>query len=449
MYDDYMKEDGVYSGQKYEYSGGVSYSSETPSPDDNKEKKKKKGGFFKKALAAVLLGVLFGTAAGGAFYAVDYFTDYGDTKEVKDETPVSNVELPATQAVSKDDDDTEAVQVVTQVTDVTEVVDAVMPSLVSIKGVYKITSQNFFGQTFSQETEGSGSGIILAQDDNNLLIATNNHVVEDASALEVVFIDGSTASANIKGTDEDMDLAVITVNLSDISSDTRNAISIAKLGDSDSLKVGQAAIAIGNSLGYGQSVTTGVISALDRSLTISSTGETVSGLIQTDAAINPGNSGGALVNMNGEVIGINSSKIGGSQVDGVGFAIPISSASPILQDIVSSAERIEVSEANRGFLGINGVSVTEEASAMYGMPVGVQVRKIYEGTGAAESDMQLGDIIKKVATKSVGSMEDLREELKYYSAGETVNITVYRFVDGEYKEVSFDLTLCREDQLTE
>ncbi len=327
------------------------------------------------------------------------------------------------------------------VTDVTQVVENVMPSVVSVYNNFTQTTQDFFGQTYAQEGTSTGSGIIISEDkDNNeLLIATNNHVVEDADSLEVQFIDESTAEAKIKGTDAGNDLAVIAVSLKDIDSDTLNQIKVATLGDSDELKIGEPVVAIGNALGYGQSVTTGVVSALDRELQV----ENVSGtFIQTDAAINPGNSGGPLVDLNGNVIGINSSKIGGEKVDSMGFAIPISRAVPIIQDLMNQKTKETVAEEDRGYLGISGVSVTSQVASAYDMPEGVYVAQIIDGGGAADSDLQKGDIITAIEGSSVTDMEALQKQLTYYAAGDKIKLTVERQSgSGSYEEQTVEVTL--------
>ncbi|MCR4650658.1 MAG: trypsin-like peptidase domain-containing protein [Lachnospiraceae bacterium] len=418
-------------------------------------KERKPLGLGAKLLVSVVSGLLFALSALAVLLVVNNFFDLGfvgDKNEPASELLIpSDIAQAETETSAGDDEKVritetqiESQPITAVVTDVTDVVEQVMPSVVSITGVFNYTSQTFWGQTYTEQAEGSGSGIIVAQDDKHLLIATNNHVVKDSASLEVQFIDGTSAEATIKGTDSDMDLAVIMVDIDSLSDDTKASISVAKMGDSDNLKVGEPVVAIGNALGYGQSVTTGVVSAIDRTIT-DDEGTTAEGLIQTDAAINPGNSGGALLNIRGEVIGINSSKIGGSTIDGVGFAIPITSAEPILSDIVTSADRVKVADSKRGYLGIGGVTVTSEASNMYGMPEGVQVRQIYDNTGAAASDLQLGDIIIKLGKKKISSMEELQEELAYYPVGETVEVTVSRFINGEYEDLTVSLTLTGAD----
>ena len=331
--------------------------------------------------------------------------------------------------------------------DVSDVVEEVMPSIVSITSMSVEEVQSFFGGTYQQQTEGAGTGIIIGQNDSELLIVTNNHVVEGSNTLTVTFNDESSVEANIKGTNSDYDVAVIAVPLEDISDDTMEAISVATLGDSTELKVGEPAIAIGNALGYGQSVTTGVISALDRSVstTDSQTGQTVESsvkLIQTDAAINPGNSGGALVNANGEVVGINSSKLVGDSVEGVGYAIPISDVSDLIEQLMNQETREKVAEADQGALGIRGISVSDAFSEQLELPQGVYVSEVTSGGGAEAAGMSRGCIITAINGTSISSMEGLQEQLQYYAKGETVTLTIQvPQTTGDYQEQTLDVTL--------
>ncbi|MBR1670327.1 MAG: trypsin-like peptidase domain-containing protein [Butyrivibrio sp.] len=324
------------------------------------------------------------------------------------------------------------------VTDVTAVVEEVMPAMVMIHNNYT-ASASFFGYTQTEEATASGSGIIVGENDTELLIATNYHVIEGADSLEVIFTDDSTVSAVVKGTDSNMDLAVIAVMLDDISSDTRDTIKIATLGDSDALKLGEPAIAIGNALGYGQSVTTGVISAINRDVEIED-GVTQT-FIQTDAAINPGNSGGALLNLQGEVIGINSNKIGGDTIEGMGYAIPVSVAQPIIDKLMNEVTRVKVSSEERGYIGISGVSVTSDVSAGYGIPQGVYVAEVTTGGGAEAAGLVKGDVITDFDGSEITSMDDLQGRLAYYAAGTTVSITVMRQTGSGYEERTYDVTL--------
>ena len=319
-----------------------------------------------------------------------------------------------------------------------DVVSEVMPSIVAVNNHYTET-MSYFGQSMSSEADASGSGIIVGQNDTELLIVTNYHVIEDTDKLTVQFVEGSEAEALIKGMDPNMDLAVIAVPVEEISSKTLQEIKVATLGDSDSLVVGEPAIAIGNSLGYGQSVTTGVISALDRSIEI--TGSADGTFIQTDAAINPGNSGGALLNIKGEVIGINSNKIGGSAVEGMGYAIPISAASPIIADLMLRETKSKVAEEERGYLGISCISVTQEVSQAYGMPEGVYVAQVYENTAASRAGLKKGDIIMEFDGDKITSMEELQRELEFYAKGDTVKVKVMTMTLNGYEEITVEMTL--------
>lgn len=325
------------------------------------------------------------------------------------------------------------------VTDVTKVVDSVMPSVVSIFGTYMIT-ENYWGFQMRQEEEGSGSGIIVGENDEELLIVTNNHVVADSTSLSVQFIDDETYPAVVKGTSPDEDLAVIAIDLVDISDDTKAAIKIATLGDSDSLTVGEPAIAIGNALGYGQSVTTGVISAVNRKYSMDENGKT-SYLIQTDAAINPGNSGGALLNVYGEVIGINSNKIAGSTIEGMGYAIPISTARPILEELMSKKTRVPVGENKKGYLGISGINVTEEVQDTYGLPLGVYIAQVFDGTPASRAGLEKGYIIQEFDEEKVETMEQLTHLLDCTQEGTTVEMKIMVPENGEYVEKTYRIRL--------
>lgn len=411
-------------------------------PQEPVKKPKKSGGFLKKALAAIAIGVFFGISAGVSLYFVNCITGVNDVKtEVAvEEEVVPVVEEEQTEVSDSGIDTTSTQTITTVVTDVTEVVENVMPAVVSITNIYTETT-SFWGQNYSSEAQSSGSGIIVNENEEELLIVTNYHVVQDADTLKVQFINDTVADAQVKGADSNMDLAVIAVKLENLDAETKDAICLAKLGDSDSLKVGEPAIAIGNALGYGQSVTTGVISALDRQIEISEDGSTTGKLIQTDAAINPGNSGGALLNVKGEVIGINSNKIGGSAIEGMGYAIPISSAEPIIENLMLRETKDKVAEERKGYLGISGINVTSDVANMYGMPQGVYITQVYEGTAADEAGMINGDIIISFEGSTVGSMEDLQGYLEYYEVGESVEVTVMRASGGNYQEVKLTVVL--------
>ena len=396
---------------------------------------KKQGSYFRKALVSVSLGLFFGLFAGIGFYAVQQGT--GMLKTGTDSAVVDEIAPEASTETTHS-----SPQLATNVTyvesDVSDVVEKVMPAMVSIVNNYTETA-NVFGQKYTQEEQASGSGIIVGKTDDELLIVSNNHVVEGADSLSVTFIDGSEAQAQIKGLDSDMDLAVIAVSLNDLSEDTKNAITVATLGNSDDLKLGEPVIAIGNALGYGQSVTNGIVSALNREITLEngSTGT----FIQTNAAINPGNSGGALLNMNGEVIGINSNKIGGTTVEGMGYAIPITSASPIIADLMERQTRTKVADDEVGYIGISLQEVTSQISQMYNMPEGIYVVSVEEGSAAANAGIMKGDIITKFDGNRITSYADLQNVLQYYAAGDSATVTVQRPQNGEYVSVDLNLTL--------
>ena len=332
------------------------------------------------------------------------------------------------------------------VTDVTQVVEAVMPACVSITNNFTQTVQDFWGQTYSQDETASGSGIIIGENEQELLIVTNNHVVDSTEQLYVQFIDGETVEAQVKGTDVSADLAVVAVKLDTIANSTKQEICIARMGDSDSLKIGEPAIAIGNALGYGQSVTTGVISALNRKIDSSNSEEGTS-LIQTDAAINPGNSGGALLNMRGEVIGINSNKIGGSSIEGMGYAIPISTARPIIEDLMERQTRTKYSEEERGYLGISCINVTSDLSENFSMPQGIFVAQVYSGTGAEAAGLVRGNIVVAFDGVTVQNQEELTKQMQYYKAGESVEITIMVNSANGYQQKNVTVTLSSYDQI--
>ncbi len=428
--------------------------------EEPKAKKNKSGsGYFKKALAAVSFGLFFGVFAGLGFFAVNSVTgkiaknNVSDTSVIMEEKDETEADSDAKEAVSTDiassDSDVQATEVqqtgtiATVVSDVSDVVKEVMPAIVSINNHYTET-MSYFGQSMTSEADASGSGIIVGQNDMELLIVTNYHVISGADKLTVQFVEGSESEALVKGMDSDMDLAVIAVPLEEIKSSTLQKIAVATLGDSDALTVGEPAIAIGNSLGYGQSVTTGVISALNRDIELSDGSSGT--FIQTDAAINPGNSGGALLNIKGEVIGINSNKIGGSVVEGMGYAIPISAANPIIADLMLKETKNKVAEEERGYLGISGISVTAEVSETYGMPEGVYISQVYENTAAAEAGLQKGDIITEFDGDKISSMDELQRELEFYAKGDTVDITVMTASIGGYRSRTVSLTLGNKAQ---
>lgn len=440
------------SAGNYQYGG--TYAGGYAQPGQKKEKKAKKhSGYFKKALVAVSLGLFFGLFAGLGLYIVEAASGMtGRNPAVVSESShtgaaVQRKEAEAPAAAQSADLPTikQSDTVTAVVTDVTDVVKNVMPSIVAVNNHYTET-MSFYGQRMSSEADASGSGIIVGENDTELLIVTNYHVVADTDKLTVQFNEGSEAEAFIKGQDSKMDLAVIAVPLTELSSAALDSIQVATLGDSDALEVGEPAIAIGNSLGYGQSVTTGVISAVDRSISLSASagygGDNVEGtFIQTDAAINPGNSGGALLNIKGEVIGINSNKIGGSAVEGMGYAIPISSASPIIAELMLRETKSKVAEEERGYLGISGISVTQEVSQSYGMPEGVYVAQVFDNTAAQAAGLKQGDIITEFGGDRISSMEELQKELEFYARGDVVDVKVMTMTVAGYEEITVQLTL--------
>ena len=414
------------------------------------KKQKKSGGLWRKALVACCCGLCFGLFGGLGFFAVNYMADAMEGKvTVYDSTPqINQVENKENIVPSVSGSipvaNTNQVTVVTS--DYSQIVEEVMPAMVSILNT-TVTKSQYWGQVYEEEEQYSGSGIIIAENGEELLIATNHHVVAGATKLEVNFIDGSIAEAQIKGTDADMDLAVIAIPLNKLEDTTKNAIVIAQMGDSDALKLGESVIAIGNALGYGQSVTAGYVSALDREVTMQD--GSVGVFIQTDAAINPGNSGGALLNVKGEVIGINSSKIGGSMVEGMGYAIPISDVGSIIDELMLRRTRSVVDEEKQGFLGITGADVSSSMSQTFGIPVGVFVESVMDDLGAQKAGIKKGYVITKFDGYTITTIAQLQERLRYYKAGEKVEVTV-KIPGGEsgYEEKVLKVTLSNRSENT-
>lgn len=411
------------------------YNYYNPGPDDQniwseqpteEPPKKKKGGNSKKWLSIVSGGLAFGIVACAAFQAGNIIVDRvtgGEAKEVRQTSTTTQLNQTSSTVTS----------------DVSGIVEQAMPSIVSITNMSIQEVQNFFGQTQEQESESLGSGIIIQQSDTELLIATNNHVVEGADTLTVTFVDEENVEANIKGTDPSKDLAIVAVPLESIKDSTMETIAIATLGDSNEVQVGEPAIAIGNALGYGQSVTTGIISATNRQIDMDGFD---SELIQTDAAINPGNSGGALLNANGAVIGINTAKINSSVAEGMGYAIPISDASEVLTNLMNRETRERVSDEARGYLGITGQDVSSDIGEAYNMPTGVYISEVTKGSGAEQAGLSRGSIITGMEGVTIDSMETLQDQLSYYAVGETVELTVQVPASGgEYEEQTVSVTL--------
>ena len=409
-----------------------SYANQQTAKPKKQRAPRKPGAFGPFAAKTVAAALIFGLVGGGVFTGVSYI----GTKAISNSSTASAKLTTTTSGGTKQTSSGDA----KDLTDVSSVVDEVMPSIVAITNTGTVTYNSFFGKK-SQQSQSCGSGIIVSEDDDYLYIATNNHVVADSEELTVQFDDDSVVKAEIRGTDPDDDLAVVRVKKSDLGKDTYSNIKIATIGDSDGVAVGSPAIAIGNALGYGQSVTTGIVSALNRTVTTqdSQTGETVTNnkLIQTDAAINPGNSGGALLNENGEVIGINSVKYSSTEVEGIGYAIPMSVAKPIIESLIQDGK---YTNENQAYLGIKGGDVSSEMVA-YGFPQGVYVSSVSAGSGAANAGLQEGDIITAVDSTKISSMTELQSALKSYKAGDKVTLTVARQSGRQYEESKFEVTL--------
>ena len=431
---------------------------------DNRNDKIRK--IAKKGLTLSLCAVLAGGLAAGSFEGINKLTGWNGAATVeaasKDETTLtyakSEKKENADDSDSKTDDSKDTASTAKGSLDVSEIASEALPSIVSIttKSVQEV--QNYFGmygmygyapQQQEQEVEGSGSGIIVGKNDDELLIATNYHVVEGADTLSVAFTDGNAVEASVKGFDEERDLAVVSVSLDDVEDDTMDAVSIANIGSSDDLKVGEQVVAIGNALGYGQSVTTGIVSAKNRRMdsdnnTVTDGSDDSSdgvNLIQTDAAINPGNSGGALLNMEGEVVGINSAKLASTEVEGMGYAIAISDVTDILQNLMNETSRDKLDDSEHGVLGIEGSSVSSEAVQMYGIPAGVFVKKVTEGGAADKAGLKANSVITEFNGKTVSSSNQLIEYLSYYEPDEEVELTVQVPHGTSYKEETVKVTL--------
>ncbi|MGN0352993.1 MAG: S1C family serine protease [Roseburia sp.] len=410
-----------------------------------KKKEKKPQGFGIKLAKCAAIALVFGLIAGPTFAGANYLVSnaLGTKETVAEESNPDGAKEAEAINESNNGGKVQSTSTgsATTATDVSEVVTEVMPSIVAITNVSETQYQSYFGPSQTYESTSCGSGIIVSQDDTYLYIATNNHVVDGANSLTVQFCNDTTVSAEIKGQDSATDLAVVKVAIPNIDSDTMAAIKVATLGDSDSLSVGESCIAIGNALGYGQSVTTGVISAVNREVSVSdeSSGTSyTSELIQTDAAINPGNSGGALLNTNGEVIGINSVKYSSTEVEGIGYAIPIDTAAPIINQLITQEK---VDEADSAYLGIKGVDVSSDVAQTYNMPTGVYVAQVVENSAAAQAGIRQGDIITAFDGREISSMQSLSETLEYYAAGTEVTITVQRANNGQYEEQSITVVL--------
>lgn len=430
-------------GQPNYYQGTGYQQSDQPKVKVKKTKKQSvkrtktphnKNNFWKKGVAVVVSAAVFGGIAGGTFYGIA-------GRQIKRLDTLTNQTTQAATTTEASKDTTESLSLTSTASvgsgmDVSTIAENVMPSVVAINISAIVEQQGLFGYTQEYEAEGSGSGIIIGENDTELLMVTNNHVVSDAKTVNVTFSDGESYEAQVKSTDSDTDLAIVVVKLSDIKESTMNSIKIATIGDSDSLKVGEQVVAIGNALGYGQSVTTGIVSAKDRTNSTNTTP-----LIQTDAAINPGNSGGALLNMKGEVIGINSSKYSDTTVEGMGYAIPITAVQNRLDDLMNRQTREKVSEDEKGYLGVSCQTVSSDISEAYGIPTGVLVAEVQKGSAAEKAGIKKNYVITKIDGQSISSAEELTEKLDYYKSGETVPITYEYMKDNEYEEKTVDVTL--------
>ena len=420
-------------------------------PQEQKKEKKAKKVREKKPMtvgkkwaALVAMALVFGLIAGGTMFGVN---EAGNRLAGNSGSPdkVGQTQTTGSNSDSSSSDESSEGTVA-------EVAKNAMPSVVTISTMSVEEMRSFFGGTQQYEVQGAGTGVIVGENDTELLIATNNHVVEGATSLSVGFIDEESVEGEVKGTDVNNDLAVVAVKLSDIPEDTMNQIKIATVGDSDDLQLGDQVVAIGNALGYGQSVTSGYVSALDRDLTLTDqSGTTINstGLIQTDAAINEGNSGGALLNMKGELIGINEAKSSststGAAVDNIGFAIPIDKAEESLQQLMNLKTREKVDASQASYLGIRGEDVSAEASELYGIPTGVVITEVVENGPADQAGVKKGDILTELDGRSISSMAQLQDVLQYYAAGETVDLVVQRSDNGEYQAQTLSITLGSAD----
>lgn len=455
MYEDnHQTHEYYYSAGNSNMNNNNTYSygtQQAPQPQSAKKTKKQRP-FFKKAVSFICLGALFGVAAGTAFSIPTYITNQQllETKQELEKLEAENNSpqlSTTTSSLATAESSSSASSA-----DITTIANGCLPSVVSItnKGVTEV--RTMFG-TYQQDTESSGSGIIIGANDSELLIVTNYHVVSGSSELSVVFSydedsdEPALVSAKLKGYESDKDLAVISVSMDNITDDMKSQIKVATIGDSSKLELGQKVVAIGNALGYGQSVTTGIISALNREVSVTDdAGNTITNkLIQTDAAINPGNSGGALLNMNGELIGINSVKVSSSSVEGMGYAIPISDVQSIIEELMLKETRDVVDESAQGYLGIGGTDVTSEISQTYDMPLGIYINMIYDDSPAMAAGLSKGNIITKFDGQTVKSMSELKTLLTYYKSDETVDIVAMVPSSDGYVEQTFTLTLGSKD----
>ena len=437
----YTYKDGNYQGDQ---TDNYQYAFNPTPPINTQEKKPKKKRRLLKAVRFTAAAVIFGVIAGAATSGYDYLTRPKEEEVIPQQQEFRN-DLITVTPTQKVDEVTTIVSTDNNqggiIYDVSDIVEKVMPSIVAINSSATKTSYDFFGRQFNEPVEGSGSGIIIGQNDESILVLTNNHVIEGAETVEIVFFDETTADAVVKGSEANADLAVLQIDMKDLSNETLANIRVATLGDSMNMKAGEMAIAIGNALGYGQSVTVGYISALDREVIVDGI---KMNLLQTDAAINPGNSGGALINIAGEVIGMNSVKYASAQVEGMGYAIPISDALPIVHQLM---KREVISESEIGFLGIyldTAQEVTEAFSQQFNMPIGIYINGIVEDSPAEQAGMKKGYIITKINDIKVDTIENLTNALSYNKAGDTITLTVSYLDTGGYEEKSLSIVLAKK-----
>ena len=440
--DNEPEKNGTYSYKKEEINQGESYYQWSPYDDGRKNKKQKKsGGFGAKLGKTAAIALVFGLVAGVTFQSVGLATQkfFGNDAAAVEETKSSSSSSKSSNKVASGTTSKTASAVSTTAsTDVSSIAENVLPAILQVTNVGLKEYMTFFG-TVQQESTSAGSGIIVAQDEDYIYIATNNHVVSGAETLTITFNDGEAVEGTIKGTDSSCDLAVVSVEISDIPEDTLSAIKVATLGDSDATMIGETAIVIGNAMGYGTSVTTGIISAKDREVSIpDEDGNIVTNtLLQTDAAVNPGNSGGALLNVDGEVIGIVSAKLSDTTVEGMGYAIPISYAWDIIEQMVDNDV---VSELEASYLGIAGRDITSEMSEQYDIPVGVYVAQVVAGSGAEEAGIETEDVITSFNGRKVTSVNTLNSIMQYLPAGSEVEVVVAK-ASNDYKEETVTVTL--------
>ena len=454
MYNDNNENDSQYrySGSDIPYNNTNNSSTAnnntafSSAPYEAKKHKKHKGGFAKKAACFVLSAVLFGAIAGSVMFGVNYAggkiagSNKSDATGVNIPTVSNNISNVAKTDSSLTEDTNLSAS---GKMDVEAVATAALPAMVQLNGTTTVKNSSYFGYGQSYEATSSGTGIIVGKSDTELLIVTNAHVVDNIDNLKCVFSDGTSASCSVKGSKSDQDIAVVAVSLSDIPSDTISKIAIAELADSDTIAVGQQVVAIGNALGEGQSVTNGIISALDRSITVNNV--TFSGLIMTNAAINSGNSGGALLNASGKVIAINFAKTSSDGVEGMAYSIPVSNVKELISSLMSKQTRQKVDSDNAGYLGIVAIDITSTYASMYGYPQGIMVRTVASGSAAEKAGLSAYDIIVGFDDQSISTMSGLQSLLQYYSAGETVKVDYYHLEGSEYVLKSVEVTLGKKN----